>query len=611
MATRGRGKRVPFDTKAGFRKQQGNESREGVHAQILKQARQSGQLNLSGRGLEAVPDKVWRLNLDVPEEAKNVSLDNSEDRWWEQVDLTKLLLVSNLLTELSEDIVNFPALTVLDVHDNRLESLPQALGQLECLTKLDVSRNKLKTLPLCVCQLKSLVSLHIEHNEVTELCDEIKYLHKLEDLDVSNNQLMTLPRSIGHLSRLLRLNVSQNKLTNLPPDIGCMDGLKYFEATHNQLVRLPDEFGNLRHLEQLYLRHNKLPYLPVLENCVNLKELHVGNNDIKGLTAEHLQHLTTINILDLRDNKIAVLPDEITLLQGLQRLDLTNNDLSGLPYGLGTINSLKSLVLDGNPMKGIRRDIIMRGTMQLKKYLSSRIEEAEPVKQNGSSGLSTGGAGVLGAGDDGVKAHDLHQFKNLDYSNKKVNEVPLDVWEAASKAEVNSVNLSKNTFTQIPDKLTLLSNSLKELNMGFNKLTALNSDIGLFLQLTTLDLRCNALSDLPGEMTSLQNIREVILSNNRFTQVPPVLYQLPKLEILLASDNKIEVIDAASLMKMTMLATLDLQNNNCTQFPPELGNCESIRSLQLAGNPCRNPRPAILAKGTPAVMEYLRSRIVT
>lgn len=66
-----------------------------------------------------VPDKVWRLNLDVPEEAKNVSLDNSEDRWWEQVDLTKLLLVSNLLTELSEDIVNFPALTVLDVRSHR------------------------------------------------------------------------------------------------------------------------------------------------------------------------------------------------------------------------------------------------------------------------------------------------------------------------------------------------------------------------------------------------------------------------------------------------------------------------------------------------------------
>jgi hypothetical protein len=62
-----------------------------------------------------VPDTVWRLNIDVPEEARDVSLDNTEDRWWDQTELTKLILASNLLTELSEDIVNFTALTVLDV----------------------------------------------------------------------------------------------------------------------------------------------------------------------------------------------------------------------------------------------------------------------------------------------------------------------------------------------------------------------------------------------------------------------------------------------------------------------------------------------------------------
>ena len=47
-----------------------------------------------------------------------------------------------------------------------------------------------------------------------------------------------------------------------------------------------------------------------------------------GLTPEHLQHLTTLNFLDLRDNKLVKLPEEITLLQGLERLDLTNNDLA-------------------------------------------------------------------------------------------------------------------------------------------------------------------------------------------------------------------------------------------------------------------------------------------
>ena len=37
------------------------------------------------------------------------------DRWWEQTDLTKLLLSSNKLTQLSDDIRLLPALTTLDV----------------------------------------------------------------------------------------------------------------------------------------------------------------------------------------------------------------------------------------------------------------------------------------------------------------------------------------------------------------------------------------------------------------------------------------------------------------------------------------------------------------
>lgn len=62
-----------------------------------------------------VPDPVWRLNLDVPEEARDVSLDNTDERWWEQTELTKLILASNLLTEISQEISNFQALSVLDV----------------------------------------------------------------------------------------------------------------------------------------------------------------------------------------------------------------------------------------------------------------------------------------------------------------------------------------------------------------------------------------------------------------------------------------------------------------------------------------------------------------
>lgn len=66
----------------------------------------------------SVPESVWRINTDLPEESKNVNLNNTDDRWWEQVDLTKLILASNQLVSLSEDIKLLPALTVIDVsHD--------------------------------------------------------------------------------------------------------------------------------------------------------------------------------------------------------------------------------------------------------------------------------------------------------------------------------------------------------------------------------------------------------------------------------------------------------------------------------------------------------------
>lgn len=62
-----------------------------------------------------VPQHVWRINLDTPEEAhQNLSF-GAADRWWEQTDLTKLILASNKLQLLSEDVKLLPALTVLDV----------------------------------------------------------------------------------------------------------------------------------------------------------------------------------------------------------------------------------------------------------------------------------------------------------------------------------------------------------------------------------------------------------------------------------------------------------------------------------------------------------------
>ena len=53
--------------------------------------------------------------MDVAEESRSMSLENPDDRWWDQTDLTKLILASNAITDLGDGIQNLAALTVLDV----------------------------------------------------------------------------------------------------------------------------------------------------------------------------------------------------------------------------------------------------------------------------------------------------------------------------------------------------------------------------------------------------------------------------------------------------------------------------------------------------------------
>lgn len=62
-----------------------------------------------------VPDKVWRINLDAAAEARDASSFDTDERWWDQVDLSKLILASNKLVSVSDDIKLLTALTVLDV----------------------------------------------------------------------------------------------------------------------------------------------------------------------------------------------------------------------------------------------------------------------------------------------------------------------------------------------------------------------------------------------------------------------------------------------------------------------------------------------------------------
>ncbi|XP_018557393.1 LOW QUALITY PROTEIN: leucine-rich repeat-containing protein 40 [Lates calcarifer] len=585
---------------AGFRTEK---TEPTVPYGLLKAARKSGQLNLSGRGLTEVPQNVFRLNIDTPEEAQqNVSF-GASDRWWEQTDLTKLLLSSNLLTQLSDDIRLLPGLTTLDLHDNQLSSLPSALGELQELQQLRLSHNQLTSLPVEVCTLQNLRSLTVQQNLLESLPEELGQLQNLTELDLSSNHLKGLPSSLGCLTCLQKLNLSHNNLSCLPDSLAQLTNVKLLDCSKNQLTNIPASLSEMLALEQLYLRHNKLRILPQLP-APALKELYVGNNQIEQLETEQLACLAVISLLELRDNKIKTLPDQITLLSTLTRLDLTNNDITTLPASLSLLPNLKVLLLEGNPLRGIRRDLLSKGTNELLKYLRGRIKEEPERADEGPTAMTL-------PSQASVNLHNIKTLKLLVYSEKQADVIPDELFDAAADQGVTTVNFSKNQLTSIPLRLVELHSSLSDVNLGFNRLTCCSPDICKLLQLIHIDLRNNQLSDLPSEMKNLTKLRSIILSYNRFKSFPEVLYQIASLETVLLGNNQVGVVDPSCLMKLAHLSTLDLSNNDLLNIPPELGLCSSLRCLSLEGNPFRTPRAAIVAKGTDAVLEYLRSRIPT
>lgn len=93
----------------------------------------------------------------------------------------------------------------------------------------------------------------------------------------------------------------------------------------------------------------------------------------------------------------------------------------------------------------------------------------------------------------------------------------------------------------------------------------------------------------------------------RLTAVPPAVPSLSKLSVLGLGNNSIAELPE----EITLLATLsalDVRNNSLAVLPPRLALLP-LRSLLVEGNMLRTIRRSIIERGTPALLEYLRTRL--
>ncbi|XP_034950700.1 leucine-rich repeat-containing protein 40-like [Chelonus insularis] len=572
---------------------------------IIVEARRTGELTLSGRGLATVPKRVWTLHEltegEIAELYREIDFDsNDKDHWWEYEPLKTLNLSSNSITNIDSEVENLLDLVELDIHDNLLENLPNQIRSLLKLKILNLSHNKLTEVNINLYTLENLRQLNLSYNSLQKLDPAIGDLVMLESLNLSHNNLKELPVGLGYLVRLCNLDLSHNLLVELPPDIMSMRVLKTLDASSNHLEVIP-AFGELRKLETLNLQDNNLSVFPNMTGCTALRELLLSNNNIVEIDMECLEGIGQLKSLLLSHNKIETIPDEMIKLLNLERLDASFNKLTQISNSICVMPNLKYFIIEGNQVKNVRRDIIQCGTPRILRHLRQQLD-GESIDLNQSSTVCS----------NSISMPDRYTMKNtklLSLTNKNLDLIPENVIEDAILAEVTCVDLSRNKLSQLPDKLALIKFT-EDLKLFCNRLTSIPNWIGeAYNRLRYLDLSKNLLSSLPDTIGMLEHLREINISHNKFVTVPDCIYNILHLEILVVHDNQIEEINAEALSKLKRLATLDLSNNNIKFVPPELGNQTNLRTLLLSGNCFRQPRHEMLMKSTEEILSYLRNRI--
>ncbi|VDD75938.1 unnamed protein product [Mesocestoides corti] len=599
------------------------------------------RLNLSANTIKELPGPgLAQLDTLVSLDVRDNELTTLPEEIALLTQLKQLFLSSNKLTCLPGALSQLHGLVLLDAAHNLLTELPSGLEALVDLEKLDVSDNRLAQLPLLLPP--KLISLKVNQNRLVRLpegllqscqsdnkIDEFSLVNlaglgELAILDLSRNRIPAIPLGIPEsLPALSRLDLSNNDLKSIPTELGFMESLNVLSLCGNPFRSVPQNVlssGTQALKALLRDRHqaDTAPPPPAFSRSpTGSPDVPATADDPSTLNYADLPAVNTSSILDwscsrnlgakrighvaanLRE-ELPPLDDPVVwravALRGcgsnavVKTLNLLWRQLDTFPMGIMAFReSLTSLNLSHNRLTHLPDEI---GRL-------SRLEELN-VSNN-----------CLNSLPQTLTALAALQTLVLDFNAGLGPQLPAETLFRAPLTQ-SLVNLSARScrLTQLPPASMLSPESmpaLRSLDVSENDISTLEPRLDAILEQVCRVFEMNQSTNKLGPITVESSSRPITSLSSSCSYLHS---EQPLSRRLLPSHSQPPSGKQGrfpqSPMRLTASLVVNAQRHTlpCGRFL-----LLTIRNLQVMGNTFRVPRPAVVAKGTAALMEYLRSRI--
>ncbi|KTC35676.1 protein kinase [Pseudomonas sp. ABAC21] len=178
-----------------------------------------------------------------------------------------------------------------------------------------------------------------------------------------------------------------------------------------------------------------------------------------------------------------------------------------------------------------------------------------------------------------LKAGQLAGATRLDLSCG-LTEFPREIFELADSLEI--LNLTGNALSRLPDDLHRLTR-LRVLFCSDNAFTELPASLGQCATLSMIGFKANQISHVPAAALPPQ-LRWLILTDNRISQLPDELGRRPLLQKLMLAGNRLAQLPE-SLANCRSLELIRIAANRLPHLPRWLLTLPSLTWLAYAGNP--------------------------